>query len=227
MNNLLKGYEIARLISYNAIKEGTYLQQYIDGEECKTDGIYVTHNKSIYSLKLFIDEYGLEVLPYEEVGISILCDEGMEFKIIEDELEKPIFRRDTKLKDEFINKCNNTVKKEKIYYCEQCGIPFLDEKIREKFHGCCSSECEKEKINKNNKFTLIIDDKTLTFSDKKEARKYLIDELNEIERISVVSKEYIDGYAKSFNLNLEYEHISLDFLYQEYKQKILKILETI
>jgi len=33
---LFKGYEIARLISYNAIKEGTYLQQYIDGELCNT-----------------------------------------------------------------------------------------------------------------------------------------------------------------------------------------------
>lgn len=145
--NLFKGYEIARLISYNAIKEGTYIQQYIDGEECKTDGIYIIHNRAIYSLKLWIDELGLELLPFEEVGISILCDEGIEFKIIEDELEKPIFRRDTKLKDECISKCNKVVKKEKIHYCEQCEIPILDEKIRVDFHGCCSSKCEKEKIN--------------------------------------------------------------------------------
>lgn len=209
---LFTGYEIARLISYNAIKEGTYLHQYIDGEKCKTDGIYIIHNRAIYSLKLWIDELGLELLPFEEMGVSLLCDEGIEFKIIEDELEKPIFRRDTKLKDEFISNCNKVVKIEKIHYCEQCGIPFLDEKIREKYHGCCSSECEKQVIIdfyiSNIGYYPIIQEEDVSFL------KEVVDEANEIIQIKNHIEKLYDKRKIETNLEIK-KVINDEILYYE------------
>lgn len=119
MDDLFKGYEIARLISYNAIKEGTCLQQYYKKQICDYESIYMVHDRGIYTLKPYTTEEDMELKLDEEIGTSILSDIHIEFKILKT--------------------------------CEQCGFPILDDKTREEFHGCCSSDCEMTKINKSTK----------------------------------------------------------------------------
>lgn len=188
-NELFAGYDMARLISHHMLKEGTYIQQYINGEPCNIDGLYVIKNKTPYSIKVFskcknhdlymanmtnkrlydtsgnfIDKKNIILQPNEEMNSSLLCDDGISFRVIE-------------------------------HRCEQCSLPILYKEEREKFHGCCSSECEKEKINKKEKsISIKIDNEIHTFPNKAEAKTYLIEKLDMLETLYKNDKEWYEMY---------------------------------
>ena len=109
--------------------------------------------------------------------------------------------------------------------CEQCGLPILDEKIREDFHGCCSSECEKEKIN-NKESIIVIEDRV--FANREEAKKYFTSVLVELEQEYKIRKAYLKVYNIIISPTEEQlQHTALEKWYKDSLDEISKILESL